>query len=108
MTTALALVLSYALWYRGLRDLQPTQVAIYIYMVPVFGVLGSWLVLGEPITIFLLLGGATILSGVVLTNRSRRGTVDEQVQRQRLAPVAEPGSGGIDVISGSFTEQIGK
>jgi len=76
VTTGLALVLSYTLWYHGLRELQPTQVAIYIYMVPVFGVVGSWLVLGEPITIFLLLGGVTILFGVVLTNMARQGTID--------------------------------
>jgi drug/metabolite transporter (DMT)-like permease len=76
VTTGIALVLAYTLWFRGLRVLQPTQVAIYIYMVPVFGVVGSWLLLGEPITIFLLLGGATILAGVVLTNRSRRGPID--------------------------------
>jgi drug/metabolite transporter (DMT)-like permease len=83
VTTGIALVLAYTLWFRGLRVLQPTQVAIYIYMVPVFGVVGSWLLLGESITIFLLLGGATILAGVVLTNRSRRGTVDAIVSSQR-------------------------
>lgn len=109
VTTGLALVLSYALWYRGLRDLQPTQVAVYIYMVPVFGVLGSWLVLGEPITIFVLIGGATILFGVMLTNRSRRGTVDEHGNRQRMTPVvAGAGSGDANIVPGTFTEQIGK
>jgi drug/metabolite transporter (DMT)-like permease len=77
VSTGLALVLAYTLWYRGLRVLQPTQVAIYIYLVPVFGVLGAWLLLGEPVTIFLLLGGMTILGGVVLTNSARQGSIDE-------------------------------
>ncbi len=105
VSTGLALVLSYTLWYRGLRVLQPTQVAIYIYMVPVFGVLGSWLILGEPVTIFLLIGGITILSGVVLTNRSRRGTVDEP--RAALANV-EVQSNDVEIRGRSLSEQVGK
>lgn len=70
-TSILAVVVAYTLWYQGLRRLEPTQVAVYIYLVPFFGVLFSWLLLGESITIFLLLGGATILSGVIVTNSSR-------------------------------------
>ncbi|MEX1158586.1 MAG: DMT family transporter, partial [Thermomicrobiales bacterium] len=61
--SVLAIFVAYTLWYRGLRQLQPTQVAVYIYLVPFFGVLSAWLLLGETITIWLLLGGATILSG---------------------------------------------
>lgn len=68
----LAFVVSYILWYRGLRVLTPSQTAVYIYLVPVFGLLSAWLILGETITVFLLLGGATILSGVVLTNSARK------------------------------------
>ena len=70
-TSILAVVVGYTLWYRGLRKLEPTQVAVYVYLVPFFGVLFSWLVLGESITLFLLLGGATILSGVIVTNSGR-------------------------------------
>jgi drug/metabolite transporter (DMT)-like permease len=43
-----------------------------MYLVPFFGVLSSWLILGEHITPWLLLGGATILSGVIVTNSGRR------------------------------------
>lgn len=76
MMAVFALVLAYTLWYRGLRVLAPTQVAIYIYLVPVFGTLIAWLVLGERITIFLLFGGLMILSGVIVTNTTRRGPID--------------------------------
>ncbi len=70
--SVLAIFLAYILWYRGLRSLQPTQVAVYIYLVPFFGVLSAWLLLDETITPWLLLGGATILSGVIVTNSGRR------------------------------------
>lgn len=74
VTSALfALVLSYSLWYRGLRVLSPTQIAVYIYLVPVFGTLGAWLILGERITAFLLVGGILILLGVIVTNTASRG-----------------------------------
>ena len=70
--TLFALVLAYVFWYRGLRVLTPSQTAVYAYLVPVFGLLSAWLVLGERPTLYLLLGGATILAGVVLTNSAPR------------------------------------
>ncbi|CAA9567706.1 MAG: Permease of the drug/metabolite transporter (DMT) superfamily [uncultured Thermomicrobiales bacterium] len=66
--TLISFVLAYVLWYRGLRVLSPSQTAVYIYLVPVFGLLSAWLILGEEPTLFLLLGGATILTGVIVTN----------------------------------------
>lgn len=69
--TLISFVAAYILWYRGLRVLAPSQAAVYIYFVPVFGLLAAWLLLGETITPYLLLGGATILAGVILTNSGR-------------------------------------
>ena len=66
--TLISFVFAYILWYRGLRVLTPSEAAVYIYLVPVFGLLAAWLLLGERPTPFLLLGGVTILAGVVLTN----------------------------------------
>ena len=70
--TLVSFVLAYILWYRALRVLSPSQTAVYIYLVPVFGLLFAWLLLGERPTPFLLLGGATILAGVILTNSAPR------------------------------------
>lgn len=64
-------VLAYILWYRGLQVLTASQTAVYIYLVPVFGLLCAWLLLDETITRYLILGGAVILAGVVLTNTRR-------------------------------------
>lgn len=79
----LAYALAYFLWYRGLQALSPSQTAIYIYLVPVFGVLSAWLVLGEEITMYLILGGVTILTGVAITNMARTG-------RRAMPAVTEP------------------
>ena len=81
--SVLAMVVAYTFWYQGLRRLQPTQIAIYVYLVPVFGVIFAWMLLGETITIFLLLGGMTILSGVIITNSDQRPpAVEPGVVRQ--------------------------
>jgi drug/metabolite transporter (DMT)-like permease len=74
--TLISFVFAYILWYRGLRVLTASQAAVYIYLVPVFGLLSAWLVLGEQPTIFLLLGGAVILAGVILTNSGGRPRPD--------------------------------
>ncbi len=64
--------LSYIFWFRGLRALQPAQVAVYIYLVPCFGVIAARVFLHEPTTPFVLIGGATILAGVIVTNSPSR------------------------------------
>src|SRR5665811_2076519 len=73
----LAIVVAYLLWYWGLRVLTASQTSVYTYLVPVFGVLASWVVLGDAPAIFALIGGAVIVLGGVLTNTGgrRRGTV---------------------------------
>lgn len=68
---ALGFVLAYILWYQGLQVLSPSQTAVYIYLVPVFGLVFARIFLGETITLFLVLGAAVILSGVILTNTAR-------------------------------------
>jgi drug/metabolite transporter (DMT)-like permease len=46
--------------------------ASYISLVPVFGVASAVVLLGEPMTASLLIGGALALAGVVIANRARR------------------------------------
>lgn len=68
----LSIVVAYLLWYWGLRVLTASQTSVYTYLVPVFGVLASWIVLGDAPAIFALIGGAVIVFGVVLTNTGGR------------------------------------
>ena len=74
VTSVLSVVVAYTVWYRALRNLEPTQIAVYVYLVPFFGVIFAWVLLDEPITRFVVLGGTTILSGVALTNSARRSS----------------------------------
>lgn len=80
--SVLGFALAYILWYRALRVLTASETAVYVYLVPVFALFFSWRLLDERITIYLLLGGATILAGVVLTNSGKKP----------VAKVSQPGS----------------
>src|SRR5690606_5430141 len=62
----LPLVLGYAVWFFALERLDASQVSMFVFLVPVFGVAFSSF--SEPLTLNLLLGGAAILTGVLLTN----------------------------------------
>ncbi len=74
VTSILSIVVAYTVWYRALRKLEPTQIAVYVYLVPFFGIIFAWLLLDETITRYVVLGGVTILGGVIITNSSRRPT----------------------------------
>lgn len=91
VTTLLSVVIGYILWNRGLQVLEPTQVVVYIYLAPFFGVLFAWWLLGEPVTFYLLVGGVVIMAGIGLINTGRRAPpvlVDETPAR----PASDMGS----------------
>jgi drug/metabolite transporter (DMT)-like permease len=70
--SVLAIFVGYIIWNRGLRTLEATQVAVYMYLTPFFGLALAWLLLGEAISSWMLLGGAIIVAGVIVTNAGRR------------------------------------
>lgn len=68
-TALFASVLAYHLWNVGLRDLGPARCALTNYLMPVFTALLGWLLLGEQLAAYHWLGGALILSGLLLASR---------------------------------------
>ena len=68
-------VLSYVLFAKGIEEIGPTAASSYVFLVPVFGVLGGWFLLGEEIGASMLLGFILIVVGV-------RGV---QIESERLA-----------------------
>ncbi|HVS40065.1 MAG TPA: DMT family transporter [Gemmataceae bacterium] len=65
-------VAAYTLWFHALSTRSASQLSIYSYLVPVFSVAAAAVVLGEPITLPLALGGAVVIAGVYVTNRKPR------------------------------------
>jgi len=62
-------VLSYVLFAKGIELIGPTAASSYVFLVPVFGVLGGWLLLGEEIGASMLLGFVLIVFGVTEVQR---------------------------------------
>jgi len=65
----LGTAVAFVWYYEGLRQLGAARTVVFNNLVPVFGVLLGWLVLGEPLSASLLAGGALAIFGVFLVNR---------------------------------------
>ena len=64
-------VLGFFWYYEGIGKIGPSRASVFINFVPVSGVFFGWLILGEAISLSLIVGAALVLAGVTLTNRSR-------------------------------------
>ena len=68
----LCLAVSFWLWAEGLKRQTAAEVGVYLYIEPMFTMIFAWLLLGEPITVWLLLGALLISAGVYVSERKSR------------------------------------
>lgn len=68
----LATGFGFSWYYEGVRAIGPTKAGVFINLVPVTAVFLGWLLLGEPLSSSLALGGTLVLAGVWLTNRKMK------------------------------------
>ena len=59
--------IAYLIWYWSLKHLSASETAAYMYLVPVFALIWSVLILGETPHVGALAGGVMVLGGVALT-----------------------------------------
>jgi len=67
-----AIALGYILWNRSVQQVGAARTAVYSNLTPVLVALVSWLVRGDPITIYHVVGAVVILTGITLTRLGRR------------------------------------
>lgn len=72
-SAALSSVVAYVWWYKGVSQIGVARTMIYQYLVLPFGVLAAALLLRETVTLFHLLGGAVILTGIGIARWGPRG-----------------------------------
>jgi len=61
------------IWYNeGVKMIGPARTVVFTNLVPVFGLLLSYLILDEPIYLSMVLGGAIVIAGVTLTNQANK------------------------------------
>lgn len=61
--------LAYIAWYDALQALSAAKTGVFLYIEPLVAMVAAFFVLGEPVTVVSLIGGAVILLGVWLVNR---------------------------------------
>jgi drug/metabolite transporter (DMT)-like permease len=61
-------VLGFVWYYEGIKAIGPAKAGQFINFVPISALLLAFLILGEPVTLSLLVGAAFVVSGVYLTN----------------------------------------
>lgn len=66
----LGTLLGYILWSVGLRGIGPTRAVSYTYAISPLAVVIGAIVLDETVTPWLVLGGALVVGGIVLTQRA--------------------------------------
>jgi drug/metabolite transporter (DMT)-like permease len=66
--------IGYAIWYSALRGLKAATAATVQLSVPPLAALGGVVLLGEPLTLRLLLASVAILGGIALVTAERRRT----------------------------------
>lgn len=62
----LSTALAYLIFFRLLRDIGPAKTLTTTYMIPVFTIVIAAILLGEPVTLSMLAGGALVLGGIAL------------------------------------------
>jgi len=73
-------ILCYGIWYFLLNRYRVNQTMPWTLLVPVFGVLAGVVMLGEPLTLRLVLGGLATIAGVAIIMLRRPDTVAAEIR----------------------------
>lgn len=89
--------IAYAIFYKTLHRIGAPRTATITYLIPAFGVMWAWSVLGEPVTATMAIACALILGGVALSHRQPAAIALKLPRDQRAVqpgdPPAPPDSG---------------
>jgi drug/metabolite transporter (DMT)-like permease len=77
----MASIVQFAVWFYLLQQGEPGKTSAFLFLAPFFGVLSGWLILGEKIKWFVLIGGIFIFIGIFLVNWT---VVNKTGQRKSL------------------------
>jgi drug/metabolite transporter (DMT)-like permease len=65
---------AFVFYYRLIARIGAARTSTVTYLIPLFGVVWAWLILGEALTLTMALAGALILAGVALSQRREAKT----------------------------------
>ncbi|MEC1180526.1 DMT family transporter [Metasolibacillus meyeri] len=68
-------IVQFAVWYFLLQNGEPGKTSSYLFLAPLFGVLTGSILLDEPISYSLIVGGVFILTGIYLVNSNFKNSL---------------------------------
>jgi drug/metabolite transporter (DMT)-like permease len=66
--------LGFFLWNYGSARIAAERIGLFLYLIPIIALAGGTVLLGEPLTLILLTGGALTIAGVWIASRTRMAT----------------------------------
>ncbi|MBW7457778.1 DMT family transporter [Paenibacillus sepulcri] len=72
MLAILCSIIQFSVWFYLLRSGDPAKTSAFLFLVPLFGVIFSWLMLDEKVQWYVGVGGAFICLGIFLVNWDSR------------------------------------
>ena len=64
--------IAFVFYYRLIARIGAARTSTVTYLIPLFGVIWAWLLLGEPLTLTMAVAGLLILAGVALSQQPAR------------------------------------
>ena len=77
---------AYLVWAYGLSKVEASRLSAAIYVVPVLGFVWAWVYRDEAITLWIVLGAAMVMAGVILTNWRGRREKKTRPEQQETEP----------------------
>ncbi len=74
-----ASVIMYVVWMWLLKQMEASRLAVFANIQPLIAVVAAWLMLGETVGWMFVLGGATVLAGVILAETRGRNSHSKKI-----------------------------
>ncbi|WP_086820748.1 EamA family transporter [Allokutzneria sp. NRRL B-24872] len=84
---------AYALWFRGIRELPPTQVTFLGQLSPVVATMLGWLALGQELTVLQAIGALIVLAALIFAQTRKAAPLEDHSVRSG-GQRRQPGDGG--------------
>ncbi len=72
-------IIGYVIWYVALKIKTASEISIYLYAIPVFSTIFSYLMFKEEITLMFIFGGILVLSGLAIVNMRANKNANKKI-----------------------------
>lgn len=69
-------VIGYVIWYVALKIKTASEISIYLYAIPVFSTIFSYIMFKDEITLMFILGGFLVIAGLAIVNMRANKKID--------------------------------